>query len=136
MSSRRSRKSRALAMQGIELGFAVPQVIAHRLLRIAAAGSAPSVRDREEFYLMGAEKMVTFFESWNAMLLELFRANLELSLSSTRSFWLAWSGVTPSSRAASRHFQRIALGVLHQGVAPIHRRAVANAKRLRRVHQQ
>jgi len=123
-------------MQAIELGFAVPQVLAHRFLRMAAAGSSPSVRDRKEFYLMGAEKVAAFYESWNAMLLELFRANLEFSLSPTRCFWLAWSGAKTSSRAASRHFRRVELTVPHQGLVPIRRRAVANAKRLGRAYQQ
>jgi hypothetical protein len=132
MPSRRRRKVPALALQSIELGLAVPEVLMHRLLRVATAGAAPSLRDRKEFRLMGIEKVAAFYESWNAMLVEFARANLQLSLSSARSFWLPWFVQPRSSRAAFNRHQRMALAVLGQGVAPIRRRAVANAKRLRR----
>jgi hypothetical protein len=129
MPSRRSRKSHVLAVQAMELGFAAPQVIAHRVMRMAVAGSSPSLRDRKEFYLMGAEKVAAFYESWNAMLLEMFCANLK-SLSTAPLFWFSWPTSMGYSRAASTRFQRAALAVLGKGVAPVHRRAVANAKRL------
>jgi len=119
----------------MELGFAAPQVIAHRVMRMAVAGSSPSLRDRKEFYLMGAEKVAAFYESWNAMLLEMFCANLK-SLSSAPLFWFSWPTSIGSSRAASARFQRVTLAVLGKGVAPIHRRAVANAKRLRYVRRR
>jgi hypothetical protein len=70
MASRHNRKSRALATQVIDLGLAVPQVVAHRVARMALAGLSPSMRDRREFHRMGAEKVAAFYESWNAMLLE------------------------------------------------------------------
>jgi hypothetical protein len=131
MASRSNRKSRVLAAQAIDLGFAVPQVLSRRLMRIAAAGSSPSVRDRREFYLMGAEKMEAFYESWNAMLAEVLRANLQWSLHWPRYFWLGFPATKRSSLAAAAHLQRAALAIVGKGVAPIHRRAVANAKRLR-----
>jgi hypothetical protein len=131
MTSRRNRKSRLLAAQAVGLGFAVPQVLAHRVMRMALTGSSPSRRDQKEFYLMGVEKVAAFYESWTAMLAEIFRANAELWLTSAKLFWVH-SPVTRSSRAAATHFQRAALAVLSEGVAPIHRRAVANAKRLSR----
>ncbi len=81
---------------------------------------------------MGAEKAAAFLESWNAMLWELFRANLSFAASVGPLYWLRWPATTRSSRAAARHFERAALAVLASGVAPIHRRAVANAKRLSR----
>ena len=133
MPSRHVRKSRALAGQAIDLGFALPQVVAHRAIRMALAGSSPSSRDRNEFYLMSAEKVAAFYESWNAMAVEAFRAALELSLSSAPFFWFQWPAARRPSRAVSARFQRAALAVLGKGVAPIHRRAVANAKRLGRV---
>jgi hypothetical protein len=135
MPSRRSRKVPALALQSIELGLAVPEVLAHRLLRIATAGATPSLRDREEIRLMGIEKVAAFYESWNAMLVELARANLQLSLSSARSLWFPWFVQPRSSRAVLNQLQRMALAVLGQGVAPIRRRAAANAKRLRRARR-
>jgi len=136
MPTRRNHKSYGLATQAIELAFAVPQVLAHRAMRMAIAGSSPSLRDRKEFFLMGAEKVATFYESWNAMLLEMFRVNLELALSGRPFSWISWPATTRSSRAAPAHFQRAALTVIGKGVAPIHRRAVANAKRLGRLHSR
>src|SRR5262249_34219693 len=132
MTSRRNRKSRVLAAQAIGLGLAVPQVLAHRVMRMALAGMSPSRRDHREFYLMGAEKIAVFYESWTAMSAEILRANLEFWLSPGKSFWLRSPVTRRSSRAAAAHFQRAALAVLGEGVAPIHRRAVANAKRLSR----
>ena len=81
---------------------------------------------------MGAEKMSAFYESWGAMWVEVFRANLELSLWSARFFWLRWPATSRLSRAVASRFQQASLAVLAKGVAPVHRRAVANAKRLRR----
>ncbi len=81
---------------------------------------------------MGAEKMAAFYESWNAMLIEIFRSNLALSLWLARFFWFRWPVASRSSRTAASRFQQAALAVLAKGVAPVHRRAVANAKRLRR----
>ena len=132
MPSRRNRKSTGLALQAIEMSFAVPQVIAHRMMRMALAGSSPSLRDRKEFHLMSAEKGAAFFESWNAMLWEIYRANVALAVSAGPFFWLRWPSTGPASRAAATHFQRTALTVLATGVAPIHRRAVANARRFGR----
>jgi hypothetical protein len=132
MTSRRNRKSRVLVTRAIDLGFAVPEVVARRVMRMALAGSSPSVRDRKELHLMGAEKMAAFYESWSTMWVEIFRANLELSLWSARFFWLRWPATSRSSRAAGSRFQQAALGALAKGVAPVHRRAVANVKRLRR----
>ena len=122
------RRAARLATQAAELGFAVPEVIAHRLTRMALAGFFPSSRDRQELYRMGAEKVLTFYESWNGMLLAAWHANLQLFFSAP-----AWSAswVSRQGQVARTHLQRTALDILHSGVSPIHRRAVANAKRLR-----
>ncbi len=127
-----NRKSRALAAQVTDLGLAVPQVLAHRVTRMVLAGSSPSARDRREFQRMSAEKVAAFYESWNAMLVEITRANVELSLSSARWFLSGMPAARQSSRAAAAHVQRAAIGILGKGVAPIRRRAVANARRLGR----
>ena len=132
-SAKRNRHSRALARQAVELGFAVPEVVAHRLQRIAFAGFPASVRDQREFHRMSAEKLAAGVESWNAMLLEMLQAGVRLSLWWTPWFWLQSPFVDASPRSAVRRLQHAGLGVLAKGVAPVHRRAVANAKRLRRM---
>ena len=50
-----------------ELSFAAPQVIAHRVARMAISGQTFSERDKKEFDLMVAEKKLAFGQSWNAM---------------------------------------------------------------------
>jgi len=86
MSGRRGRSSRA-TRQAIELAFAVPQVVAHRALRLANAGPAPSVRDQREFWLMGFEKALAFNQSWYAMFAEAGRINQQIALSALRAVW-------------------------------------------------
>ena len=132
MTSRRIRHSGALAAQGIDLALAVPQVLAHRMMRMALAGASPSRRDRREFYRMGAEKIAAFYEAWIAMSTEILRASLEVWLAPALYIFPIWPVAKRSSRAPAAHFQRAALAVLGGGVAPFHRRAVANAKRLGR----
>lgn len=59
MSSRSARKSKSVASKAVELAVAVPQVVAHRVARMAISGPTLSDRDRKEFELMVAEKKVT-----------------------------------------------------------------------------
>jgi hypothetical protein len=118
-----------LAIKATQLGFVVPRVIAHRLTRLAMAGVCPTARDQNEFRRMGTEKMAAFTESWNAMTMEALRINQTLVASSWRSVWLPWHSVTPSMYS---NLHNAALGVLGKGLAPFHRRAVANARRLAR----
>ena len=118
--------------QAIELALAVPQVVAHRLGRAAHAGPFPSPRDRREFQRMGVEKIAAFYESWNAMVVEMTRANLRLLLALASSN--PWTAMAADSRTASMHV-RAALDILHSGTTPYHRRAVANARRLARLRR-
>jgi hypothetical protein len=115
MASRRRRSSPRAARQAVDLAFSVPQVVAHRLARMAVATPVPSARDRREFLLMGAEKWAAFHEAWSAVL-------LETTLASWR-FWLA----------AWARARRTFAALLARGNTPYHRRAVANARRLRGV---
>ena len=132
MSIRRPRKSKSLAVQAVELGVAVPQVIAHRVARMALAGASPSARDREEFDLMRTEKIIALGEAWNAMAMQAYLENQKLALSFMQSVWFPLARPRPSAKSASRQRRNAALRIFGQGMAPIHRRAVANAKRLGR----
>ena len=101
---RRSRRhSRALARQATDLSLAVPLVVSQRMLRMMLAGHSPSARDRRELHRMGAEKVSAFYESWAAMFMQM------------AFFWFQGP-----------------LAVFAKGMAPIRRRAVANARRLGR----
>jgi hypothetical protein len=133
MTARRSRPSRSLSVKTAELAFAVPQVVAHRLLRMANAGPHLSARDRKEFARMIAEKNSAFGEAWNAMALQTLQSHRAFAAS------LALAATTPSStraapaaHALATQLHQATLAVLGKGLAPVHRRAVANAKRLAR----
>lgn len=108
--TRRNTNPQRIARQLTELAFAAPQVVAHRTLRMASAGSRPSARDQAEFMRMGTEKVAAFYQSWGAM-------------------WMSmWSMQFDFMRSLSS----AALSVGGAGLGPVHRRAVANAKRLGR----
>ena len=132
MPYRRRNKPQRLALQTLELALAAPQVWAHRMSRLTRAGHAPSRRDRQEFYLMGAEKVAAFYESWNAMFAEMFRANLKLALTPVLTWWWPWAYAGRLPRPGSARARRMAAAVLSKGLAPVHRRAVGNARRLGR----
>jgi hypothetical protein len=122
----RHKRSRSLA-KGVELSFAVPQVIAMRTARMLAAGVNPSARDRREFERMGTEKAQAFWESMNAMGLEMAKAQQRYALSAMLRWWSPW--VTPWSAATS------AAKILEKGLGPVHKRASANARRLRKARR-
>jgi len=132
MPSRRTRKTQSIVTQAVELAFAVPQVVAHRVTRMAVAGPTLSARDRKEFQRMGAEKTAAFGESWNAMTLQAFRAHQALAASFLRSFWSPSLKGRPSASVVAAQWQSATLSILGKGMAPLHRKAVANAKRLAR----
>jgi hypothetical protein len=95
------------------------------------AGQKPSVRDQREFDLMVSEKKAAFSQSWSAMAVQAARANQVLAWSFFKSMWLP-SRRKPSAAAVTAQVQRAAISVLSKGVDPVHRKAVANAKRLAR----
>jgi hypothetical protein len=130
-----SRAQRKLAQQALGLSMAAPLVIAHRVGRMAQAGPHPSARDRKEFKQMGAEKMAAFYESWAAMGLAAMKSQQQMAASMWRAAATApWSMARPSSRLPTGNtLARHALAVMSQGMAPVHRRAVSNAKRLGRL---
>jgi hypothetical protein len=114
--ARKRRRSRTPSfVKAAELSLAVPQVIALRSLR---------AHDRREMQRMGTEKVLAFWESMNAMSLQVAKANQEYALFAMRQWWSPW--MTPWQMAAS------ASKVLEKGLGPVHKRAVANARRLRR----
>jgi hypothetical protein len=89
-----------------------------------AAGMNPSAGDRREFQRMGTEKVLAFWESMNVMGLEMAKAQQQYALLALRQWWSPW--LSPWSAAAS------ASRVLEKGLGPVHRRASANVRRLRK----
>lgn len=132
--------SRALrsATRWAELWIAVPSVIAQRTSRMLAAGANPSPSDRAEMQLMVNEKTQAFYESFVAMAARQQRAQVEWWLAALRAWWTPWTGASArahgsaSQRALQRRLARDWHAIFDQGLAPIHRTATANARRLRR----
>ncbi len=96
---------------------------------MALAGPKPLARDKTEFELMVAEEKVAFGQSWDAMAVQATLAYQTLALSFFKPFWLPTRG-KPSAPAVASQIQRAAFGSLSKGVEPVHRKAIANAKRL------
>ena len=132
MLSRPNRKTKSLATQATEMAFAVPQVMTHRITRMAMAGHSPSERDRKEFDLMLAEKHTAFTQAWVAMANQSLIANQALSASLLRSMCSPIGIGSPNFATVLNQVYGATLGVLGKGLAPVHRKAVANAKRLAR----
>jgi hypothetical protein len=126
---KRRRRSTALPVRAADLTWAVPVVVAQRLTRMALAGPNPSARDRREFYTMGAEKVTAFYESWVNIAFSGLQMQQRFALSLLQACWFPWMA---SPKDAVLNWQRGALSVLNRGLAPVHRRATTNAKRLSR----
>lgn len=124
--ARRRTTSSQLARHAIEIAIAAPQVIAVRTTRMARAGATPTAKDRREFELMHKEKIDAFGEGWRAMWAESLRIQQRSALAMMGAWW------KPTSAAAGLpgDWSRDALAIMGKGVAPVHKRAVANAKRL------
>jgi len=132
MPRRRRSTSQSLAIKAVELSLAAPQVVMHRVTRMARSGPMPSARDRKEMERMVAEKSVAFVESWTAMATQAMIAQQALAASFLRSFAAAAQGKNLSALQSALQLQRAGLGVVARGLAPVHRKALANAKRLGR----
>lgn len=122
-SKRAPRATSSTAVKLAELGLAAPQVIAHRLTRMALAGPTISARDRKEFAGMVREKQAAAAQAWMGMFAEGVRLQQQLALS-------LFTGATPSQKTARA--KSAASRIAGIGLAPFHRKAVANAKRLAR----
>ena len=127
MPRRRRRKKNLYALSA-ELAVAVPQVMAHRLLRMAAAGDRPTARDRRELDRMITEKAAALGDSWVEMAWKALEVNQRLALSMTQS----WLTGAPTVAGHAKRLQRAGLEVLAAGMTPVHRRVTANARRLNR----
>lgn len=144
----------ALGMKCAEMLAASSQVIQHRVGRMMLSGPAPSAADRREFEVMGSEKITAGLASSRAMGRHLLAANTDLwrqmvdtqlamaaawtSLATSRTAGQARTrqakltrAMTRSPVSAARVAQSVA-GLAQRGLAPIHARATANARRLAR----
>ena len=130
MATRLTRKSKSLTVKSMELGLSVPQVVAHRVTRMTLAGPKLSDRDQKEFQMMANEKLAAFVQGWSDMTTHAFRANQAFTASMLRFFLSPFLYMTPAAAWAAVQVQNAAIGMLSKGLAPIHRKAVSNARRL------
>jgi hypothetical protein len=139
---KRSRKKPTMVKMA-ELAVAAPQVIAIRTARMLAAGANPGAVDRAEFSQMSNEKVKAFWESMFGMAAQTAKTNQEYLRTAAQSWvraWVTpwWLGVKPSMAALTftptrGQRNRAVSKLVAAGLAPVHKKATANARRLTRV---
>jgi hypothetical protein len=75
------------------------------------------------------EKQAAYVQASSEMALQMFRINLELGSAMFRAFSMPWHRV-PSAAVTFSQTQQAVMAVLAGGLAPFHRTAVSNARRL------
>lgn len=123
--------ARTVARQHAELAWAAPQVIAHRTARMLRAGATPGARDTAEFTRMFTEKASAFSQAWMASCMALWWAPWQVAMELLQGGAGMATGKLPHE-ALWRAWHRQGWGIAGSGLAPVHRTAVANARRLRR----
>ena len=129
MFTSQSEIAKSAMLKSIEIAYAVPQIIAHRVSRMALAGPVPSTRDRKEFQLMGTEKLAAVLESWSAMALATGFILHAVAIKNMASLTAPWSFTEPDLQPTTDQLSIAAISIFSKGVTPIHRRVMANAKR-------
>ena len=135
MTRRSFKTATSLGRKTLETAMAAPQVMAHRMGRMAAAGSRPSRRDQKEFFGMVAEKQQAFVLSWMAMANESLRLQQQMWSSLWAVGLAPWPRKQAASLTAARRMQSAAVAIAEKGLTPVHRKAVSNAKRLSKVRR-
>ena len=128
----RSRKTSAakLMEQVASLSTSAPQVVAHRMARLAVAGPVLSARDRKEFTGMVAEKQLAFAQSLRGMWVAGWQVNQVLWLAYMRSLSPGQAFKPMAGAQWLGQAGRGGLAVLSKGLDPIERKAASNARRL------
>lgn len=129
-STKHRRQSTTLARKTTEAAISSPQVIRHRLTRMALAGANPGNRDKKEFHGMITEKYVGFTKAWFAMGVATIRANLVISGFMVTGFFNPFSRNKFSVFALAGKVQEESMNVLNKGLTPLHKKVVSNSKRL------
>ena len=135
MARKRTNLSPTL-VKAYELSVAAPQVIALRSLTLLAPGAAGNAHTSAEVVRMTAEKLQAWHESMTAMGVQIQRAQQEWAVAAMRQWWSAcampWRFPVPALVPGRAQVERTVARVVRSGLAPVHRRATANAKRLTR----
>jgi len=123
MNSPRRRRAANTSARLLELGMLAPAVAGSRLARMALEGASPSARGRSELFAMVLEKQVAFAQAWSAVWTEAMRMQMQ--------FGMSWMRSVPTAAQTARIADAGLRRMTAQALAPVHRRVLANARRLR-----
>lgn len=130
---KRSRSSASrVASRLVQLSADVPQVVAHRVSRMASTGPVPSARDRREFTGMVVEKPMAFAHSAMNMWMAGLQVQQAFWASLSRAMWQPPGRFLQAHADAVRRAGQGGWFVLDQGIGPIQKQAASNARRLNR----
>jgi hypothetical protein len=115
-----------LGTRTAEMLLASGQVIAMRVSRMAAAGASPTARDRKEFLRMGSEKVQAGAQSALAVGAQWQAIGWQLWARGWQQWMTLLGGAAVRAAPLHSHLPRLAQAAL----APVHRAATANARRL------
>ena len=82
---------------------------------------------------MGSEKVLAFYQSWASMWTTAFAVQCELAGAFSSAALSVAAGGPASAGAAAATMSNAAARVASAGLAPVHKKAVANARRLSRI---
>lgn len=125
-------KRRSSMARLTELSLMAPQVVAMRTARMALGTDTEGLRH------MSNEKMQAYWESMNAMGMQVVKAQQEYAMLVMRQWMTAWTvpwtmaGTMSNSKAQQKHLQRSMEQVIEQGMIPVGRRVRSNMRRLGR----
>ncbi|OWW20682.1 polyhydroxyalkanoate granule-associated phasin [Noviherbaspirillum denitrificans] len=128
--ARYKANTQRLGKQWTELFIAAPQVVMHRTSRMAM--TRLSARDQAEFSRMCSEKVAAFYQSWASMWTTAVAVQYELATACSSAAVAFASNGTSTTGAAVATMANAATKVASAGLAPVHKKAVANARRLSR----
>ena len=128
MKTRRNAKTAAAKM--VDISLAAPQVVAHRVTRMAHSGPVLSERDRKEFTGMVQEKQLAFAQSFLAWNTAVLRWQMHMQMQ-----WFSACLRGDYAKAFQPFFSPLPLAAAGekaaaQALEPVRRKAVSNAKRL------
>jgi hypothetical protein len=142
-----SRQTADSLVKMAQLAVAVPGVMAIRTMQMLAGGPFPGRATQAEVARMSLEKVQAFAESMSAMNAELYASNQKWMTLAMQQWWNVWLTpwpalnwwapafglFTPHRKHDRKHARYAATKVMAAGIAPVHRRAIGNFRRLSRV---
>lgn len=124
---KRNDETLRLGRQVAEINTVVPSIVSRRVMRLALSGTSPSRSDRREMMRMNSEKWQAASQSAMAMAAFAMQQQMAIAQSFWQAVWTPWMGMPVGGTPA---VSNPVAGMLSAGIAPYHRIATANARRL------